>query len=52
MRMPTTDDIQYTAARLIVSLLAALLALAVLAPTTARSQEVLGPRQALRGASS
>jgi hypothetical protein len=37
MRIPTMDHIQHTAVRFIVSLLAALLALAVLAPSSAGS---------------
>ena len=46
MRIPTIDDIQTTAARLLVSLLAALLALAVLASTSAGGQEVRVQQQA------
>ena len=46
MRFPTTDHLQSTAARLLVSLLAALLALAVLAPSSAGSQEVRVQQQA------
>lgn len=46
MRFPTADHLQSTAARLIVSLLAALLALAVLAPSSAGSQEVRVQQQA------
>jgi hypothetical protein len=40
MRFPSAEHLHSTAARLIVSLLAALLALAVLAPASAGSQEV------------
>jgi tetratricopeptide (TPR) repeat protein len=46
MRLPTTDHLQNTAVRLLVSLLAALLALAVLAPAGAGSQEVRVQQQA------
>jgi tetratricopeptide (TPR) repeat protein len=46
MRFPTTDHLQNTAVRLLVSLLAALLALAVLAPAGAGSQEVRVQQQA------
>ena len=48
MRIPPIDHIQNTATRLLVSLLAALLALAVLAPASAGSQEVRVKQQALR----
>jgi hypothetical protein len=40
MRFPTADHLPSTFARFLVSLLAALLALAVLAPSRARPQEV------------
>jgi hypothetical protein len=46
MRFPTAEHLQSTAARLIVSLLAALLALAVLAPASGGSQEVRVQQQA------
>jgi tetratricopeptide (TPR) repeat protein len=46
MRFPSAEHFHSTAARLIISLLAALLALAVLAPTTAGSQEVRVQQQA------
>jgi tetratricopeptide (TPR) repeat protein len=46
MRLPTADHLQSTAARLLVSLLAALLALAVLAPSSVGSQEVRVQQQA------
>jgi tetratricopeptide (TPR) repeat protein len=40
LRIPTIDHLQSTAARVLISLLAALLALAILAPSSAGSQEV------------
>jgi tetratricopeptide (TPR) repeat protein len=46
MRFPTLDHVQSTAARFLVSLLAALLALAVLASTSAGAQEVRVQAQA------
>jgi tetratricopeptide (TPR) repeat protein len=46
MRFPTADHLQSTVARFLVSLLAALLALAVLAPSSAGSQEVRVQQQA------
>jgi tetratricopeptide (TPR) repeat protein len=46
MRFPTADHVQSTIARFLVSLLAALLALAVLAPSSAGSQEVRVQQQA------
>ena len=46
MRFPPAEDLQSTAARLLVSLLAALLALAVLAPSRAGPQEVRVQQQA------
>jgi tetratricopeptide (TPR) repeat protein len=50
MRLPDADHLQSTAVRILMSLLAALLALAVIGPTFAGSQEVRVQQQSGRGA--